>query len=59
MPQGSVLGPLLFSCFINDVTDQLDPTASTKLFADDIKLYTSFSNILMAQRLAPRLARRD
>ena len=45
VPQGSVLGPLLFSCFINDVTDQLDPTAFTKLFADDIKLYTSFSNI--------------
>ena len=45
VPQGSVLGPLLFCCFINDVTDQIDPTASTKLFADDIKLYTSFSNI--------------
>ena len=39
------MGPLLFSCFINDVTDHLDPASSIKLFADDIKLYTSFNNI--------------
>ena len=43
--QGSVLGPLLFNVFINDVTDSLDPSTTAKLFADDIKLYSSFSNI--------------
>ena len=45
VPQGSALGPLLFNLFINDITDHLDPSATAKLFADDIKLYTSFSNI--------------
>ena len=45
VPQGSVLGPLLFNVFINDVTDNLDASATAKLFADDIKLYTSFSNV--------------
>jgi hypothetical protein len=44
--QGSVLGPLLFNVFINDITDLLDPSTTAKLFADDIKLYSSFSNIL-------------
>ena len=43
--QGSVLGPLLFNIFINDVTDSLDPSTTAKLFADDVKLYSSYSNI--------------
>ncbi len=38
VPQGSVLGPLLFSLFINDITD-LDLAGQTKLFADDVKLF--------------------
>ena len=45
VPQGSVLGPLLFNLFMNDVTDQLDVSTTTKLFADDIKLYSNFSNV--------------
>jgi hypothetical protein len=39
VPQGSVLGPLLFNLFINDITDNLQ-NVSAKLFADDIKLYS-------------------
>ena len=45
VPQGSVLGPLVFNLFVNNVTDHLDPSVTAKLFADDIKLYTSFSNV--------------
>ena len=43
VPQGSVLGPMLFIIFINDITDNLDPTTTAKLIADDIKLYSELS----------------
>ena len=42
IPQGTVLGPLLFILFVDDVSQIcLDSTVTHKLFADDLKLYTS------------------
>ena len=42
VPQGSVLGPILFLVFINDVSSVCIGKTNLKLFADDVKLYTSF-----------------
>ena len=37
IPQGSVLGPLLFLLYINDMPD--DILSPIKIFADDTKVY--------------------
>ena len=42
IPQGSVLGPLLFILFINDLPDCLK--SSVKIFADDLKLIGNLSD---------------
>ena len=42
--QGSVIGPMLFNIFINDVTNHADLNFTIKLFADDIKIYTDLPN---------------
>ena len=43
LAQGSVLGPLLFNLFVNDITDNFNPLVRAKLFADDLKVYSEIS----------------
>ena len=44
VPQGSVLGPLLFLIFINDLPANLPEGVGIKMYADDVKLYISHKN---------------
>lgn len=44
VPQGSVLGPLLFLCYINDIVDVIEPTVQIRLFADDCVLFREIHN---------------
>ena len=48
VPQGSVLGPLLFLIYINDLTQNI--SANIKLFADDSSLFIKVDDALVAHQ---------
>ena len=43
VPQGSVMGPLLFVLYVNDLPEQVECNIS--VFADDTKIYTTVKDI--------------
>ena len=47
IPQGSILGPILFTIFINDLPDTIESTC--KIFADDTKIFNKPTSSIKIQ----------
>ena len=45
VPQGTVMGPLLFLLFLNDLPQVVDPGTQVHLFADDCLIYRTIKSI--------------
>ena len=51
VPQGSVLGPVLFIIYVNDICSLAPADVRIKLFADDTKLYSIFNDVVTPDTL--------
>ena len=51
VPQGSVLGPVLFLIFINDICNLPNFDVNMKLFADDVKLYLTLKDKVGSEKI--------
>jgi len=51
VPQGSVLGPVLFIIYVNDIYDIIPIVVTVKLFADDTKIYSTLSDDMSVECL--------
>ena len=45
VPQGSIVGPLLFVLFINDITSKISVNTNIALYADDTKIWRNIHSI--------------
>ena len=59
VPQGSLLGPILFVIFIKDLPDILPDETLAALYADDTKLYKSITSIGDCENLQQALTELD
>ena len=51
---GTVLGPLMFLLYVNDIGAKVSPQTTIKLFADDCLLYRTIDSVADEIQLQPR-----